>query len=83
MNPDYSFISDWIESNSKVLDLGCGEGDLLSQLKQEHNVLGYGLEIDPQSSAYCVAKGVNVIEQDLNKGLTNFSFPSCSENSCK
>ena len=73
MNPDYSFISDWIESNSKVLDLGCGEGDLLSQLKQEHSVLGYGLEIDPQSIAQCVAKGVNVIEQDLNKGLTNFA----------
>ena len=76
MNQDYGFISDWIAPNAKVLDLGCGEGDLLLQLKQHHNILGYGLEIDPQSISQCIEKGVNVIEQDLNKGLTNFADSS-------
>ena len=73
MNQDYGFISDWIAPNTKVLDLGCGEGDLLLQLEQQHNILGYGLEIDPKAINRCIAKGVNVIEQDLNKGLTNFA----------
>ena len=73
MSQDYGFISDWITADSKVLDLGCGDGALLLQLQQKHNILGYGLEIDPQSISQCIASGVNVIEQDLNKGLTNFA----------
>jgi methionine biosynthesis protein MetW len=84
MSQDYGFISDWIKADSKVLDLGCGDGALLLQLQQKHNILGYGLEIDPQSISQCIANGVNVIEQDLNKGLTNFadgSFDTCGDDS--
>jgi len=55
-----------------VLDLGCGDGSLLSSLKQKHGILGYGLEIDPEAISQCIARGVNVVEQDLNRGLTNF-----------
>ena len=73
MSQDYGFISDWITADSKVLDLGCGDGALLLQLQEKRNILGYGLEIDPQSISQCIASGVNVIEQDLNKGLTNFA----------
>ena len=73
MSQDYGFISDWITADSKVLDLGCGDGALLLQLQQKRNILGYGLEIDSQSISQCIASGVNVIEQDLNKGLTNFA----------
>jgi methionine biosynthesis protein MetW len=76
MTQDYSFISNWIAPSSKVLDLGCGTGDLLLSLQKKHNILGYGLEIDPDSITQCIARGVNVIEQDLNKGLTNFTHHS-------
>lgn len=73
MNQDFDFIRDWITPNTKVLDLGCGDGALLHSLQQQRHVLGYGLEVDPEAIDQCIAKGVNVIEQDLNKGLTNFA----------
>ena len=72
MNQDISFINSWIKTNSRVLDLGCGDGSLLASLTDELNISGYGLEIDPESINQCVEKGVNVIEQDLNKSLKNF-----------
>jgi len=72
MSQDISFINSWIKTNSRVLDLGCGDGSLLASLTDELNISGYGLEIDPESINQCVEKGVNVIEQDLNKSLTNF-----------
>jgi len=72
MNQDISFINSWIKTNSRVLDLGCGDGSLLASLTKELNISGYGLEIDPESINQCVEKGVNVIEQDLNKSLKNF-----------
>ena len=72
MSQDISFINSWIKTNSRVLDLGCGDGSLLASLTDELNISGYGLEIDPESINQCVEKGVNVIEQDLNKSLKNF-----------
>ena len=66
-------IRNWVKADSRVLDLGCGDGNLLTELQQNLGILGYGLEIDPLSIQQCVARGVNVIEQDLNKGLANFS----------
>ena len=72
MNQNISFISSWIKTNSRVLDLGCGDGSLFAELKKQRNISGYGLEIDPDSINQCVEKGVNVIEQDLNKSLENF-----------
>jgi methionine biosynthesis protein MetW len=73
MSQNFSFISSWIQSGSRLLDLGCGDGSLLSGLTHTHNIRGYGLEIDPESIENCIARGVNVIEQDLNKGLDNFA----------
>jgi methionine biosynthesis protein MetW len=73
MSQNFSFISSWIQSGSRLLDLGCGDGSLLSGLTSTHNIRGYGLEIDPESIENCIARGVNVIEQDLNKGLDNFA----------
>src|SRR5690554_7406456 len=75
MNPlreDLNIIQQWIKPNSKVLDLGCGAGVLLKYLKEHKNVHGYGLEISPEKITACIQKGVNVIEQDLDKGLANF-----------
>ena len=70
------FIGDWIKENSRVLDLGCGDGSLLETLTNKHQVRGYGLEIDPDSISQCIDRGVNVIEQDLNEGLENFADAS-------
>ncbi len=72
MRDDLALISRWIPKGARVLDLGCGDGDLLAHLQDDRQVNGYGLEIDQDNIAACFAKGVNVIEQDLDKGLGNF-----------
>jgi methionine biosynthesis protein MetW len=76
MRADLEIIHDWIPAGSRVLDLGCGSGELLASLRDRKQVTGYGLEIDADNIAACVAKGVNVIEQDLDKGLGNFASNS-------
>lgn len=73
---DLSIIQDWIRPDSRALDLGCGDGTLLATLRDHKNVEGYGLEIGPEEITACIAKRVNVIEQDLDKGLDNFSDKS-------
>ncbi|WNZ56616.1 methionine biosynthesis protein MetW [Microbulbifer sp. ANSA003] len=73
MRIDLDVIQEWIAPNSRVLDLGCGDGALLDQLGRNKNVKGYGLEIDPEQIERCVARGVNVVEQNLNTGLGNFA----------
>ena len=69
LRADLAIIADWIKEDSKVLDLGCGDGTLLAYLRDEHNVLGYGLEISPFNVEDCVDKNINVIQADLNDGL--------------
>jgi methionine biosynthesis protein MetW len=73
---DLEIIQDWIPAGSRVLDLGCGNGELLAWLRDNKQVTGYGLEIDPDNIAACVTKGVNVIEQNLDLGLGNFASNS-------
>ena len=72
MRPDLSIIADLIKPGARVLDLGCGEGELLAHLQAHKRVNGYGLDVDADNITICVRKGVNVIEQDLDAGLTNF-----------
>ncbi len=69
LRADLAIIADWIKADSKVLDLGCGDGILLAYLRDQRNVLGYGLEISPFNVEDCVDKDVNVIQADLNNGL--------------
>ncbi len=76
MRNDLSIIQDWIQPDSRALDLGCGDGTLLATLRDRKNVEGYGLEIGADQITACIAKRVNVIEQDLDKGLDNFSDKS-------
>ncbi|WP_066803005.1 methionine biosynthesis protein MetW [Moraxella oblonga] len=73
MKIDYELAHSWITKNSKVLDLGCGDGELLAYLQRTLNVTGYGLEIDNERINLAITKGVNVIEQDLNDGLARFA----------
>ncbi len=72
MRAELAIIEDWIKPGSRVLDLGCGDGSLLQYLKREKRTTGIGLEIDPDNSDACLAKGIDELEQDLNKGLSNF-----------
>lgn len=72
MRADLSIIADLINAGARVLDLGCGTGDLLAHLQLHKQVNGYGLEIDPGNITTCLRKGVNVLEQNLDEGLDNF-----------
>lgn len=72
MREDLRIIADLVKPGARVLDLGCGHGELLATLQKEKNVNGYGIEIDPDMITSCITLGVNVIEQDLNEGLDNF-----------
>ena len=72
MRNDLVLISDWISANSRVLDLGCGDGMLLKHLAEHNNTTGYGIEIDPQAILGCTRNGVSVIQQDIDNGMSNF-----------
>ena len=66
-------IPDWVTKDTRVLDLGCGNGDLLAQLVKSHKIDALGLELDPEKIATCLDQGLSVIQQDLNSGLSNFN----------
>ncbi len=70
MRKDLEIIANIIEPNSRVLDLGCGKGELLLFLKKEKNVSGFGIEIDIDEVIECLSRGINVIHYDINKGLS-------------
>jgi methionine biosynthesis protein MetW len=73
MRNDLSIIQDWLKPNSRALDLGCGDGTLLAMLRDNKNIEGYGLEIGADEITACIGKQVNVIEQNLDDGLSNFA----------
>lgn len=74
MRGDLAIISPWVEEQSNVLDLGCGDGTLLAHLQKTKDVHGYGLEIDAAQITACIENGVNVVEHDLDKkGLGRFA----------
>jgi methionine biosynthesis protein MetW len=70
--PDFAAIARWIGSGRRVLDLGCGDGTLLDYLKRARAVHGYGIEIDDQKVTECVRSGVNVLQMNLESGLSAF-----------
>jgi methionine biosynthesis protein MetW len=75
LRPDLQIIFDWIPAGARILDLGSGDGTLLAAL-QQHDVTGYGLEIDNSQIAHCIESGINVIQADLDQGLPQFADQS-------
>ncbi len=68
---DLQIISDWIPDGSRILDLGCGNGSLLTHL-QKRGITGYGIEYNNNNISDCIRAGVNVIQADLDQGLHQF-----------
>ena len=71
-----SVIEKWVEVRSKVLDLGCGNGNILSELQKTKDINGLGVEIEEKNIEECLLQNINVIEQNIDDGLINFSNDS-------
>lgn len=72
MREELRIIAELVAPGARVLDLGCGSGELLAHLQREKGVAGYGLDNGAEEIAACIRDGVNVIEHDLNAGLERF-----------
>jgi len=66
-------IAELVPPGSRVLDLGCGKGELLAHLIEQRGCSGYGVEIDDSNLQACVARGVDVIQLNLEDGLAMFA----------
>ncbi len=69
---DLQVIAEGIEANSKVLDLGCGHGDLLAWLGENKNVQGTGIEMDQAKVSHCISRGLSVLQGDLNEEVEDY-----------
>ncbi|HNU65643.1 MAG: methionine biosynthesis protein MetW [Methylotenera sp.] len=73
---DFAIIANWVKFGTKVLDLGCGDGELLQYLRNSLEVKGYGVEKDDAKWLACMQNGSNVIQMDLEDGLSGFEDQS-------
>lgn len=73
---EHKIITGWVENGASVLDLGCGDGKLLSILINEKRVRAQGIEISDDAIHSCVAAGLNVFQEDIDTGLADYSDDS-------
>ncbi len=69
---DYAMIAEMVEPGSRVLDLGCGDGELLAWLREHKRVDARGVEIDPNNVRHAIARGVSVYQSDIEQGLIDY-----------
>ena len=69
---DLKIIASWIEPESKVISLGCGDGDLLHYLKKSKGVIGCGIDRDEEKVARCIARGLSVLQGDINEEISDY-----------
>ena len=69
---DFAMIGEMIEPGARVLDLGCGGGELLAWLREHKQVAGQGVEIDPDNVRRAIARGVSVYQSDIEQGLADY-----------
>lgn len=69
---EHTIIAGWINSGASVLDLGCGDGELLKLLIDEKGVKAQGLELSQEAIQCCVARGLSIIQQDIDTGLSEY-----------
>ncbi|MBK9393788.1 MAG: methyltransferase domain-containing protein [Uliginosibacterium sp.] len=69
---DYDVIASWVQPGARVLDLGCGDGSLLQHLADARQTHGYGIERDSERVIACIQNGINVLQIDLEQGLSGF-----------
>ncbi|WP_293761682.1 methionine biosynthesis protein MetW [uncultured Aquitalea sp.] len=73
LREDLRLIADWVAPDSRVLDLGCGDGALLAWLARHKSVRGYGVDLDVANVVRCVENGVNAVQGNLETGLAEFN----------
>lgn len=76
LRQDFAIIANWIKPNTKVLDLGCGDGELLAFLRNTLQIKGYGVEKVDANVLACMQNRINVIQMDLEDGLSGFEDQS-------
>ncbi|MCK5863432.1 MAG: homoserine O-acetyltransferase [Candidatus Hydrogenedentes bacterium] len=67
---DYDMIVNLVDEGSRVLDIGCSEGELLCRLQRSRNITGLGMEVDQEKVARCIACGIAAIHGDIDRGLS-------------
>ena len=72
MRLDLSHIQRWIAPGSRVLDLGCGNGELLQALMRQKDCYGYGVDLDFHNIKHCITRGISVFQGNINEGLQEF-----------
>ncbi|MEE9370873.1 MAG: homoserine O-acetyltransferase [Sedimentisphaerales bacterium] len=73
---DYELIESIIEPNSTVLDIGCGDGELLADLTADKNIKGKGIELEQELVLSCVRRGISIIQRDVERGLKDYADKS-------
>jgi methionine biosynthesis protein MetW len=73
---EHQIIMDWVLQGASVLDLGCGDGELLALLIDEKQVRAQGIEISEEAIHHCVARGLNVLQEDIDTGLSEYADKS-------
>ena len=72
VRPDFDVVTNWVPQGASVLDLGCGDGELLARLQSERGSIGYGVEIEDSAVLACLNRGLNVLQGNIESGLNLF-----------